>query len=80
MPLVHDHDGEYAFADTDSLFIVATTHGGHIPCPGGHHHTPDHDHRHEHPPPSLHPRPLRHGSHGDTPPHSDRTPVASSCH
>lgn len=34
MRLVHDLGGEYTFCDTDSLFIVATQHGGNIPCAG----------------------------------------------
>jgi hypothetical protein len=39
--LLHQHGGEYAFCDTDSLFVVATKTGGLIPCPGGTHRTPD---------------------------------------
>jgi hypothetical protein len=35
MRLLADHDGHYAFCDTDSLFIVATEHGDLIACPGG---------------------------------------------
>jgi hypothetical protein len=41
MRLVADQGGDYAFCDTDSLFIVATETGGFIPCPGEPHHTPD---------------------------------------
>jgi hypothetical protein len=33
--LVADRGGHYVFCDTDSLFIVATEHGGLLPCPGG---------------------------------------------
>ncbi len=32
---VHRRGGQYALMDTDSLAIVATDHGGLIPCPGG---------------------------------------------
>lgn len=32
---VTDRGGAYAFCDTDSLAIVATEHGGLVPCPGG---------------------------------------------
>jgi hypothetical protein len=35
MRLVADRGGHYVFCDTDSLFIVATKHGGLVPCPGG---------------------------------------------
>jgi hypothetical protein len=35
MRLVADRGGQYVFCDTDSLFIVATKHGGLLPCPGG---------------------------------------------
>jgi hypothetical protein len=35
MRLVADRGGHYVFCDTDSLFIVATTHGGLVACPGG---------------------------------------------
>ncbi|MAG37263.1 MAG: hypothetical protein CL878_13600 [Dehalococcoidia bacterium] len=34
---VTDLGGTYAFCDTDSLAIVATEHGGLVPCPGGTH-------------------------------------------
>jgi hypothetical protein len=37
--LLHQQGGEYAFCDTDSLFVVATKTGGLIPCPGGSHQT-----------------------------------------
>ena len=33
--------GSYAFCDTDSMAIIATTDGGLIPCPGGPHTMPD---------------------------------------
>jgi hypothetical protein len=32
---VSDLGGTYAMEDTDSMFIVATEHGGIVPCPGG---------------------------------------------
>lgn len=35
MTLVADAGGEYAYCDTDSLFIVATEKGGLVPCRGG---------------------------------------------
>ena len=41
MTLVKASGGEYAFCDTDSLFIVATKEGRLIPCPGGTHNTPN---------------------------------------
>jgi hypothetical protein len=34
---VTNRDGAWAFADTDSMAIVATEHGGLIPCDGGPH-------------------------------------------
>ena len=34
---VTDVGGAWAFADTDSMAIVATEHGGLVPCPGGPH-------------------------------------------
>ena len=40
MRLLADVGGSYGFCDTDSLFIVATTHGTLIPCHGGQHYTP----------------------------------------
>lgn len=39
--LVTDRGGTYAMEDTDSMAIVATEHGGLIPCPGGPHRTED---------------------------------------
>src|SRR5258708_4293306 len=33
--------GTYAMEDTDSMAIVATEHGGLVPCPGGAHRTPE---------------------------------------
>jgi hypothetical protein len=33
--LISDAGGSWAFADTDSMAIVSTEHGGHVPCPGG---------------------------------------------
>ncbi len=39
--LLHQHGGEYAFCDTDSLFACATTTGGLILCPGGPHRLTD---------------------------------------
>ena len=39
--LITDQGGTYAFCDTDSMAIVATKHGGLIPCPGGPHTLPD---------------------------------------
>jgi hypothetical protein len=41
MALVAERGGQFAFCDTDSLFIVATRGGELIPCPGGPHRTPD---------------------------------------
>lgn len=39
--LVTDGGGSYAFCDTDSMAIVASRHGGLVPCPGGPHRLPD---------------------------------------
>jgi DNA polymerase type B, organellar and viral len=39
--LVRDAGGTFAFCDTDSMAIVATEHGGLVPCPGGPEHMPD---------------------------------------
>jgi hypothetical protein len=33
--LVTEQGGTWAFADTDSMAVVATEHGGLVPCPGG---------------------------------------------
>jgi hypothetical protein len=41
MALVKERGGQYAFCDTDSLFIVATKDGGLVPCAGGPCETPD---------------------------------------
>jgi hypothetical protein len=38
---VSELGGSYAMEDTDSMAIVATEHGGMIPCPGGPHQMPD---------------------------------------
>jgi hypothetical protein len=38
---VTDEGGSIAFCDTDSAAIVATEHGGLVPCPGGPHRLPD---------------------------------------
>jgi len=38
---VRELGGTYAMCDTDSMAIVATEHGGLIPCPGGEHTMPD---------------------------------------
>jgi hypothetical protein len=38
---VSDLDGTYAMEDTDSMAIVATEHGGIVPCPRGRHRTSD---------------------------------------
>jgi hypothetical protein len=38
--LVTDAGGAYAACDTDSMDIVATEHGGLVPCPGGPHRMP----------------------------------------
>ena len=35
MRLVADRGGHWVFCDTDSLFIVATKHGGLVACPSG---------------------------------------------
>jgi DNA polymerase type B, organellar and viral len=39
--LVRDAGGTFAFCDTDSMAIVATEHGGLVPCPGGPERLPD---------------------------------------
>jgi hypothetical protein len=39
--LVTDQGGAWAFADTDSMAIVANQHGGLVPCPGGAEHNDD---------------------------------------
>lgn len=39
--LVADAGGVFAFCDTDSMAIVATEHGGLVPCPGGQERLPD---------------------------------------
>ena len=39
--LITYEGGTYAFCDTDSMAIVATEHGGLVPCPGGRHRLPD---------------------------------------
>jgi hypothetical protein len=39
--LVTDAGGAWAMCDTDSMAIVATEHGGAVPCPGGHDRTPN---------------------------------------
>jgi hypothetical protein len=39
--LVHDAGGEVAYCDTDSLMIVASEHGGFVPCTGGPYRMPD---------------------------------------
>jgi hypothetical protein len=39
--LVADAGGVFAFCDTDSMAIVATEHGGLVPCPGGPARLPD---------------------------------------
>src|SRR6516225_7382040 len=38
---VADLGGTYAMEDTDSMAIVATEHGGLVPCPGGPERTPN---------------------------------------
>src|SRR6516225_10055674 len=38
---VSDFGGTYAMEDTDSMAIVATEHGGLVPCPGGDRRTGD---------------------------------------
>jgi DNA polymerase type B, organellar and viral len=42
--LVRDAGGTFAFSDTDSMAIVATEHGGLVPCPGGPERMPDGTH------------------------------------
>ncbi|MBU6317472.1 MAG: hypothetical protein KGR47_13245, partial [Acidobacteria bacterium] len=39
--LVTDLGGAWMFGDTDSMAIIATEHGGLLPCPGGTHTLPD---------------------------------------
>jgi hypothetical protein len=39
--LVTDRGGTYAMEDTDSMAVVASEHGGLVPCPGGPYHTAD---------------------------------------
>ncbi len=39
--IVTDAGGVFAFCDTDSMAIVATEHGGLVPCPGGPERLPD---------------------------------------
>jgi hypothetical protein len=38
---VTDRGGAYVFCDTDSMAIVASEHGGPVPCPGGSDWLPD---------------------------------------
>lgn len=38
---VSERQGSYVFSDTDSMAVVATEHGGLIPCNGGQHQLPD---------------------------------------
>ncbi len=38
---VRERGGAYVFCDTDSMAIVASEHGGLMPCPGGQHRMPD---------------------------------------